>query len=369
MSNLVEKEFPAKALMFGLRSMGYSFSTFTVPAEDVVVEIETKGAQMMPVYDVRFTADDEGNVFSKDYGTEYVCVGAEGRVGCFGKWEFVGHIEGEEKRLNHMDGATKTGMYSVDGSKDVMIRYFPDNEFAFIYARKDLLKTGVSLDNCIMLGLVEWPLFNSDETAFQGNLITECEQFFNEIKSGPRAKEAGLYDLVIQPNGYYKNCYLYGYICGIIQEDVNIVIPMVVTSFDDKAYSITIDDVEYVLPQEWFDRFVKRNTADHTSPVFRTENISRVTFYGYYGEGEGMDVSADDMAEIVAWLGTFTLGKSVGGEPIAPGTNTYYVEIEYADGAIVKNGLDVIKVYGTSYYLDSDIPPDCFMDIIYQINY
>ncbi|MBR5774345.1 MAG: hypothetical protein IKY44_05775, partial [Clostridia bacterium] len=194
-----------------------------------------------------------------------------------------------------------------------------------------------------------------------------CEQFLNEIKGGQRAKEAGLYDLVRQPNGMLKNCYVYGYICGVIQDDVNIVIPMTVTSFDDKAYSVTIDDVEYVLQQKWLDIFEKKNSVDYTSPVFSTRNISRITFYGYYGEGKGVDVSADDMAEIVAWLGTFTLGKAVGGDVLAPGTNTYYVEIEYADGAIVKNGLDVIKVYGTSYYLDSDIPPDCFMDIIYEI--
>lgn len=347
--------------------MEYSFYTFTMPAEDVLVKIETKGAQPMPVYDVGFTADDDGKVFSMDDGTEYVSVGVEGRVWCFGEQEFVGHIEGEKTSFTHLGLEIKTGMYSVGGNQDVMVRYFPDNEFGFIYVKKDLLKTEATLDNCTKLGFVK-NIYN-DETASPGNLITECSQFLDEIRSGPSAKEAGLYDLVIQPNGYYKNCYVYGYICGVIQEDVNIVIPMTVKSFDDKAYSVTIDDVEYVLPQEWLDRFVKRNTADHISPVFSTEKVSRVTFYGYYGEGEGMDVSADDMAEIVAWLGTFTLGEAVDGDVLAPGTNTYYVEIEYADGAIVKNGLDVIKVYGTSYYLDSDIPPDCFMDIIYEISY
>jgi len=27
-------------------------------------------------------------------------------------------------------------------------------------------------------------------------------------------------------------------------------------SFDDKAYSITIDDIEYVLTQEWVDKLI-----------------------------------------------------------------------------------------------------------------
>ena len=94
-------------------------------------------------------------------------------------------------------------------------------------------------------------------TIISKNRITECEDFLNEIKSGQKAKDAGLYDLVKQPNGMLENCYVYGYVCGVIQEDVNIVIPLEVTSFDDKAYSITIDDIEYVLTQEWLNKLIR----------------------------------------------------------------------------------------------------------------
>ena len=76
------------------------------------------------------------------------------------------------------------------------------------------------------------------------------------IKSGQKAKDAGLYDLVKQPDGMLKNCYVYGYACGVIQEDLNVVIPLQVMSFDDKAYSIRIDDTEYVLTQEWVDTLI-----------------------------------------------------------------------------------------------------------------
>ena len=55
-----------------------------------------------------------------------------------------------------------------------------------------------------------------------------------------------------------KNCYVYGYVCGVLQEDVNFVIPLEVMSFDDKAYSIRIDNVEYVLPQEWIDKLITK---------------------------------------------------------------------------------------------------------------
>ena len=55
-----------------------------------------------------------------------------------------------------------------------------------------------------------------------------------------------------------KNYYVYGYVCGILQENVNLVIPLEVMSFDDKAYSIRINDIEYVLIQEWADKLITK---------------------------------------------------------------------------------------------------------------
>ncbi|MBR2901623.1 MAG: hypothetical protein IKC38_00195, partial [Clostridia bacterium] len=130
------------------------------------------------------------------------------------------------------------------------------NEFAAIYIKSDLLKTEVTLDNCIRFEFVKGSLFNNENKTISKKGITECDRFLNEIKNGQKAEDAGLYDLVKQPDGMLKNCYVYGYVCGIVQEDVNIVIPLEVMSFDDKAYSITIDDIEYVLPQEWVNKMI-----------------------------------------------------------------------------------------------------------------
>ena len=146
-------------------------------------------------------------------------------------------------------------MYSVNGSQDVLVRYFPECEWAATYVKSDLLKTEISLDNCIRFEFVKGSLFHRDGTPISKQGITECEQFLSEIKSGQKAEDAGLYDLVKQPDGTLKNCYSYGHVCGVIQEDLNIVIPLEVMSFDDKAYSIKIDDVEYVLSKEWLDKF------------------------------------------------------------------------------------------------------------------
>ena len=62
--------------------------------------------------------------------------------------------------------------------------------------------------------------------------------------------------MVKQPDGTLENCYVYGYLCGVVQEDINLVIPLQIVSFDDKAYSIMLDDVEYVLPEEWINELI-----------------------------------------------------------------------------------------------------------------
>ena len=206
---------------------------------------------------VEFTEVENKTIVATD-GTEYTFVGNEGRVWCFGEWEFIGHVKGEKKTFVHLTNKIKTGMYSVNNSQDVLVRYFPDNEFSAVYVKSELLKTEVSLDNCIRFEFVKGSLFNDKITTISNKGITECEQFLNEIKNGQRAKDAGLYDLVKQPDGMLKNCYIYGYVCGVIQEDINIVIPLEVMSFDDKAYSIKIDDIEYVLPQEWIDKLMNK---------------------------------------------------------------------------------------------------------------
>jgi len=198
---------------------------------------------------VRFKESDNKTIIAKD-GTEYSFIGFEGHFWCFGQREFIGHVKGEKRQFVHLTNTIQTGMYSVNGKQDVLIRYFPDNEFSAIYVKSDLLKTEVTLENCIRFEFVKDSSFYDDKTKLSNKGITECEQFLDEIKNGQTAKDAGLYDLV---DGWIP---VAGYVCGIIQEDINIVIPLEVLSFDDKAYSIKIDGVEYVLPEEWVTKLI-----------------------------------------------------------------------------------------------------------------
>lgn len=101
----------------------------------------------------------------------------------------------------------------------------------------------------------------------------------------------------------------------------------------------------------------------HSEPAFVTENIANITFYAYYGEGKGSEVPSENMEEVTRWLGTFVIDKAAE-DMLPPGTNTVYVEIEYLDGTIVKEGLDVVSMDGVSYYLKHAPKPDCFTEII-----
>lgn len=204
--------------------------------------------------DGAFTEIENQTIRAKD-GTEYTFVGIEGvEVWCFGEQEFLYHIEGEKKEFFHLYQTIKTGMYSVNGSQDVLVRYHPNNEFASVYVKSELLKSKIALENCIRFEFVDKSYLNHEEIRNSGRGITDCIQFLDDVRNGQTVEEAGLYDLVRQPNGMFKNCYVYGYVCGVVQEDINVVIPLEVRSFDDKAYSIILDDAEYVLSKKWLDK-------------------------------------------------------------------------------------------------------------------
>ena len=97
--------------------------------------------------------------------------------------------------------------------------------------------------------------------------------------------------------------------------------------------------------------------------VFETQNIVRITFYGYYGSGTGSEVPEEDMEAITTWLASFTIGGKAP-DLLAPGTNTYHVKIEYADGTVAESGLNVTTVDGVRYQISSSPQPECFAEII-----
>lgn len=99
--------------------------------------------------------------------------------------------------------------------------------------------------------------------------------------------------------------------------------------------------------------------------VFKTEDIIRITFYAYYGNGKGSEVPAEHSEEIIAWLDSFEIDTDRECPQMVPdGTNTIHVEIEYSDGSIVKQGMDTTVVDGVMYYIIGDDSPECYDEII-----
>ncbi len=199
---------------------------------------------------VKFSEGENDTIISAE-GIEYIRLPYDSLACPLGKQEFIGHVKGEKKSFVHLTSKIKTGMYSYGGDYDVLGRIFPDNEFTCIYVKSGLLKTEISPDNCMKFEFAKDSPVNISDITNSKNGIQNCEEFLNDIRSGQTAKEAGLYDLVTQPNGYYKNLYYYGYIYGVLQKNLNLVIPLRIMSFDNKAYSIFLDDKEYVFPEKW----------------------------------------------------------------------------------------------------------------------
>ena len=74
------------------------------------------------------------------------------------------------------------------------------------------------------------------------------------MRSQQSPEAAGLYELVEQEDGFLENCYRYGVIYGFFSEEPNLAVPMTVTSYNDLAYSVSIEGRNYVLPEKWVER-------------------------------------------------------------------------------------------------------------------
>lgn len=100
--------------------------------------------------------------------------------------------------------------------------------------------------------------------------------------------------------------------------------------------------------------------TSESSPVFVTENISKIVFG--FGPAEKREVTDEDMEEIMEWLETFRVGDRVKRRDEQPaGTNSVYVRIEYLDGTIVENGLSTIKLAKKEYYLIYADAPEAYL--------
>ena len=207
-----------------------------------------------------FTEAENGNLIS-DSGVEYAHLANEGFLYYLGDLEFQGSVKGEEKTSQHLGCSYQTGLFALknDETKNILIRRAPDSEWFSIYRKASLPPFDFSVDNCIRLELV------LDNTYIEKDAIhttcgdgivdkSEIAEFLSDVRSQEDPREAGLYDLVRKPDGTFENCYSNAVIFGFFEDESNIVICMDIISYNDLAYSVSIEQNEYVLPNEWVQR-------------------------------------------------------------------------------------------------------------------
>ena len=210
--------------------------------------------------DNTFVIDENGTVVS-DSGVEYAHLANEGYLYYLGELEFVGSVQGEEKTSQHLGLSYQTGMFAIkDADNDnILIRRAPDNEWFSIYRKASLPSFDFAVDNCVRFEFISG-IGNTENdvthtTCDDGIVVaSEIAAFLSDVRSHKDPREAGLYDLIKKPDGMLENCYVYGVVYGFFEEESNLAVRMDITSYNDLAYSISIDGKEYVLPAEWLQK-------------------------------------------------------------------------------------------------------------------
>jgi len=208
-----------------------------------------------------FTKNENNNIVSNS-GIEYTHLANEVDLYYFGNLEFVGSIHGEKKTSQHLGDSYKTGMFSIKEAENdnILIRRLPDNEWFAIYRKASLPDFDFSVENSSRLEFVSGTGITEEDLIHTtcGDGITDrsvINAFLSEIRMQKGPREAGLYELIEEPDGTLRNCYFYGVIYGFFDEEPNLAVRMDITSYNDLAYSIFIEGKEYVLPTEWLEKF------------------------------------------------------------------------------------------------------------------
>lgn len=209
-----------------------------------------------------FTETADGIIVDAS-GIEYTFLSPENWLGLrelpFDVLIFEGSVVGEPDTLNHLGLSRPTGMYSIRGDRtfDILIRYRHDSEWYSFYRKSSLPPLDFSVDNLSRLVYVDSYLSEVFAQIFGNSIVDpqEISEFFSDIRSQKTPSDAGLYDMIRQPNGLLENCYTCGVIYGSFEEEPNLFIKMGVTSYNDLAYSVSIEGRDYVLPEKWVERF------------------------------------------------------------------------------------------------------------------
>ncbi len=234
-------------------SVLYSTSESTAPLTTAQHTDETQKTGV-------FTKKENGNLVSPS-GVEYAHLANEGLLYYLGNLEFVGGVEGEAPTSIHLMYEYQTGMFAIEGddSRNVLIRREPNNEWCSIYRKASLPEFDYSVDRCIRMELVDSWYFENDikHATCTGGITDPAEiaAFLSEIRAQEDPESAGLYDLVRKPDGMFENCYNCATIYVYFEEEPYLIGQISIWSYNDLAYSVTLGNDSYVLPESWLQRF------------------------------------------------------------------------------------------------------------------
>ena len=211
-----------------------------------------------------FTINSDGNPVAPS-GEEYTALIGKDSLFLLGERQFIGHIQGESRYTWHLFFIpTRTGMYALKGNQNdnLLIRQRPGSEWSSIYRKSSLPAFEPTVDHCIQLKFVPGLVYEEkdfDRATSKEGITDQAEiaAFLAEVRQQQSPKEAGLYDIIKKPDGTYENCYVYGTICGFFAEEPSLVLSMEIYSFNDLAYSVTVDGKQYVLTEAWFEKITQ----------------------------------------------------------------------------------------------------------------
>ncbi len=256
LSNLEEISFQKAMMASGLSS---NLNDYFATDEAMLVEILQEVSAETNV----FTKTEMGSYISST-GVEYLRINPAGYFVTFGEYEFAGGVVGEDKETEGGWGEARTpGMYTIKGNDHLLLREEPYSEWAYaVYRKASLPSFDFTPGNCSRLLLVQSPPaypWVGDHVECNKGLTDqeEIRRFWEELRSQPNPREAGLYDLVSKPDGKLENCYFCATIFGFFEEEPYLAIKIHVTSYNDLAYSVHMANEEYVLPNEWYQRLVE----------------------------------------------------------------------------------------------------------------
>jgi len=196
-------------------------------------------------------------------GNEYAEFTMEGFITSLGTPKFVAPIKGDSKESSIWSQIfIKCGVYSLENDKDLVtiMRISPDSEWQIYYRRVGAPKITLNYGKCSRFEFIGYKETSkstfytpSAQHAFCNDGITnkfDVNRFILSMKLAIPVELTGYKDKLRDRT--YEECYEYGKVYGYFKGENSFAMEFVVWSYDDKKFTIDINDKSsVVLSESW----------------------------------------------------------------------------------------------------------------------